>query len=52
VSDVQYRSCLDRMLAHAQKLSGLLHGTAVRVAPINGLSPDRAVIDIAWNWRM
>jgi len=24
----------------------------VRVAQINGLSPDRSVIDIAWNWQL
>ena len=40
------------MLGSAQKLSGLLHGTAVRVTEVNSLSPDRAVINIAWNWQM
>lgn len=35
-----------------QKLSGLLHGHSVRVAEINGLSPDKAVIDLAWNWQI
>lgn len=51
VSDARFKSCLERMLGSAQKLSGLLHGQAVRVAEVNGLSPDRAVIDIAWNWQ-
>lgn len=52
MTDTQYKSCLDRMLASAQKLTGLLHGQAVRVAEINGLSPDKAVIDVAWNWQL
>ncbi|PRW44463.1 T-cell activation mitochondrial [Chlorella sorokiniana] len=52
VSDAHYKSCLERMLGSAQKLSGLLHGQAVRVAQINGLSADRSVIDIAWNWQL
>jgi len=30
VPDAQYKSCMERMLASAQKLSGLLHGQAVR----------------------
>ena len=36
--------------------AGSLHATPcqpqVRVAQINGLSPDRSVIDIAWNWQL
>ncbi|KAL4428229.1 hypothetical protein ABPG75_002318 [Micractinium tetrahymenae] len=52
ISDARFKSCLDRMLGSAQKLSGLLHGQSVRVAEVNGLSPDRAVIDIAWNWQL
>jgi len=40
------------MLASAQKLSGLLHGQAVRVAEVNSLSADKAVINIAWNWQL
>lgn len=52
MDDRRFKSCLERMLAHAQKLSGLLHGQAVRVAEINALSPDRSVINIAWNWRL
>jgi hypothetical protein len=40
------------MLANAQKLAGLLHGQAVKVAEVNGLSPDKAVIHLAWDWRM
>ena len=52
LTDARYKSCLERMLGSAQKLSGLLHGQAVRVAEVNGLSADRSVIDIAWNWQM
>ena len=33
VSDAHYKSCMERMLGSAQKLSGLLHGHAVRVHP-------------------
>lgn len=52
ISDARFKSCLERMLGSAQKLSGLLHGQSVRVAEVNGLSPDRAVINIAWNWQL
>jgi hypothetical protein len=48
----EYRSCLNRMLGNAQQLSGLLHGTCVRVAEVNAVWADRGGIDIAWNWRM
>ena len=46
VSDAHYKSCMERMLGSAQKLSGLLHGQAVRdcrcaMQSVSAQQPDR-----------
>lgn len=47
----KYRAACLRLMQHSGALGPLLEGLAVQVGEVNGLSPDRTLIHIAWNFQ-